>query len=278
MQQDTQDDYRAYKPGEIWMPLFDFGNAVAPHSAYDVTIRAFPDGRVRYFERSSAQLSNDLYLQTFPFDTQMLKIQIQPTISQENIVDFFVATLKEFPEVKNQKAFSAESDAFSGLAQWAVIDLTATVHAVRGLINEPLHTVDFVVDVERRTKFYLLKVFLPLFMMVILSWAVFWIDPRELNSQVQISVTTILTVIAFSFAISSSLPKVPYLTFIDAFFLACYFFVFITAIVITSIHVLRSRNLETTGRRIQRISQIGLPALFLITMLIMAMDYTLLTI
>ena len=35
--------------------------------------------------------------------------------------------------------------------------------------------------------------------------------------------TTILTVIAFAFAISATMPRLPYLTYIDAFFLECYF-------------------------------------------------------
>jgi len=43
---------------------------------------------------------------------------------------------------------------------------------------------------------------------------------------VQIAVTTVLTIIAFAFAISGSLPRVPYLTFIDKFFLTCYLKVF----------------------------------------------------
>ncbi len=68
--------------------------------------------------------------------------------------------------------------------------------------------------------------FVPLLLMVILSWTVFWIESSELNSQVDISATTILTVIAFAFAIQANLPKVPYLTFIDVFFLVCYLFVF----------------------------------------------------
>ena len=62
--------------------------------------------------------------------------------------------------------------------------------------------------------------------MVIISWMAFWIDPKELKSQVQIT-ATILTVIAFSFAIAANIPRVPYLTFIDSIFLTCYIFVLV---------------------------------------------------
>ena len=109
--------------------------------------------------------------------------------------------------------------------------------------------------------------------MVVLSWTVFWIDNSELSSQVTISVTTILTVIAFAFAISSNLPKVPYLTFIDVFFLTCYVFVFITAIELTLVHLAGRSKRDKMGRTIRHFSRIALPVLFVITNLLMIAIY-----
>ena len=45
---------------------------------------------------------------------------------------------------------------------------------------------------------------------------------RQLRDSPGFTLTAILTEIAFLFAISSTLPKVPYLTFIDAFFLVSF--------------------------------------------------------
>src|SRR5690242_10215924 len=59
---------------------------------------------------------------------------------------------------------------------------------------------------------------------------VFWFDPPEVSSQVTIAVTTILTIIALALAISLTLPRVPYLTFADGFFLTCYVFAFVTMV------------------------------------------------
>jgi hypothetical protein len=110
--------------------------------------------------------------------------------------------------------------------------------------------------------------------MVILSWTVFWIDTSQLLSQVRVSVKTTLAVIMFALAISRHLPKVPYLTFIDVFFLACYVFVFITAVELTLVHVAgRSKN-DKLGMSIRRFSRIVLPVLFVITNLLMIAIYT----
>jgi hypothetical protein len=90
---------------------------------------------------------------------------------------------------------------------------------------------------------------------------------------VTISVTTILTVIAFSFAISNNLPKVAYLTFIDVFLLCCYAFVFTTAIEITLVHRAGRVDRDKLSKTIRHFSRIVLPLLFVITNLLMIAIY-----
>jgi hypothetical protein len=58
--------FRVYHPDEVWTPHFDFANGVVPHSASDVTLRVFPDGTVKYYERSCAELSNSSSSALFP--------------------------------------------------------------------------------------------------------------------------------------------------------------------------------------------------------------------
>jgi hypothetical protein len=106
---------------------------------------------------------------------------------------------------------------------------------------------------------------------VSLSWSAYWID--DLSSQVQISITTILTVIAFAFSISLSLPKVPYLTFIDAFFLDCLVFVFFTAIEITTVHVTGRTQRVELGLKIRRITRVGVPIAFVLSNVVIALRY-----
>jgi Neurotransmitter-gated ion-channel transmembrane region len=131
----------------------------------------------------------------------------------------------------------------------------------------------FEIRVRRKYRYYLWKIFLPLLLMVMLSWTVYWIDPNDLSSQVQISITTILTVIAFAFSISLSLPKVPYLTYIDAFFLICLVFVFFTAIEMTTVHVSGRSRRKNLGARIQRFSRVWVPIAFVVCNALLAWRY-----
>ena len=46
---------------------------------------------------------------------------------------------------------------------------------------------------SRNVQHYVLKVILPLVLIVMMSWAVFWIDPVTSNSQISIAVTSMPT-------------------------------------------------------------------------------------
>ncbi len=126
--------------------------------------------------------------------------------------------------------------------------------------------VRFEIRIVRRYQYYLWKVFLPLLLMVMLSWTVFWIEISDLQNQIQISVITLLSVIAFSLAISSSLPKIPYLTFADAFFLTCYILVFIAILEVMTVHVMHRTRGRDPGARLRSFSQWLVPLGFCLTL------------
>ncbi|HSU91045.1 MAG TPA: hypothetical protein VLI44_06335, partial [Sporolactobacillaceae bacterium] len=122
--------------------------------------------------------------------------------------------------------------------------------------------------------FYLWKVFLPLLLMVFLSWSVFWIEPHDLSNQIQVAVTTILTVIAFAFAISATMPRLPYLTYIDAFFLECYIYVFLAVVELMTVHVThRNERRRDLGVRIRAYSKWLIPASFAVSNILIALHF-----
>ncbi len=261
-----QDQERLYQKDQIWVPYFEMVNAVTPRDRYDISIRVKPSGWVDYVERFHATLSSKFALRRFPFDSQSLLIIIHPFVRPlrevtYTLYDHHIWTAKEF----NQ---------YSSLAQW---DLEAVEPQIGSDLMYSKVTVAearFSINVKRRSHFYLWKVFLPLLLMVILSWSVFWIEARDLSNQVQIAVTTILTVIAFAFAISATMPRVPYLTYIDAFFLTCYVFVFISIVELMAVHLAHRRERESDlGIRIQRLARWAVPSAFVITNIILIQHF-----
>jgi len=257
------DQVRNYAMGQIWVPQLEMINAAAPRSRDEVAIMVGPDGTVSYAERFIASLSSKFELRRFPFDQQRLIVIIHPFLVDGPRMKF------RLDETSTWTA--SEFKSFSSLAQWHLTSLHSELLVAPAYGGFTMPEARFEIDVERRSSFYLWKVFLPLLLMVFLSWAVFWIEAGDLSNQVQVAVTTILTVIAFAFAISATMPRLPYLTYIDAFFLECYIYVFLAVVELMTVHVThRSQARRDIGLRIRKYSRWVIPASFVVTNVVIA--------
>jgi hypothetical protein len=264
--QGPQDRVRNYRPGQVWTPQLEMINAAAPRARDEVSIMVSPGGSVRYAERLLVKLSSRFELRRFPFDSQRLIVIIHPFLTYGPSIRFKLNDVSTWT--------ASEFKAFSSLAQWRLTALHSKVGLAPTYGGLTIPEARFEIDVERRSSFYVWKVFLPLLLMVFLSWAVFWIEAGDLSNQVQIAVTTILTVIAFAFAISATMPRLPYLTYIDAFFLECYIFVFLAVVELMTVHVThRSEVRRDLGLRIRKFSRWVIPAAFVVTNVIIAVHF-----
>lgn len=81
----------------------------------------------------------------------------------------------------------------------------------------PMMSAGLILRAERNLSHYLTKVILPLIVIVMISWTVFWAPPPQIAVQFGFAATSILTVIAYRFALASQLPPVPYSTRLDSF-------------------------------------------------------------
>lgn len=257
------DQERNYAFGEIWMPQLEIINAATPRTRYDTSTSVAPDGTVRYVERCRVGVSSKFALRRFPFDRQSLVVLIHPFQAGAPRIRFTLA--------KNATWAASEFESYSSLAQWRLTAVEPRVGVGTTYGDQTIPEARFAIAVERRSSFYLWKVFLPLLLMVFLSWAVFWIEAGDLSNQIQVAVTTILTVIAFAFAISATMPRLPYLTYIDAFFLECYIYVFLAVVELMTVHVThRSEARRDLGLTIRKYSRWVIPASFVVTNVLIA--------
>jgi hypothetical protein len=257
---------RLYRPGEIWAPRLEIINASSPAEAYDTVMLVGPDGMVNFAERFRVVLSAKFKLRRFPFDTQRLPIIIHPFYSSGKFM-----TLSLFD---HHLWTASEFNAYSSLSQWELTTVTPEVGMAAAWDGTQASEVRFEIVVIRKSSFYVWKVFVPLLLMVLLSWAVFWIEAGDLSTQVTVAVTTILTVIAFAFAISATMPRVPYLTYIDAFFLQCYVFVFLAMFELMMVHVThRSDRRRDLGIRLRRISRFVIPIIFVVSNIVIVIHF-----
>ena len=68
---------------------------------------------------------------------------------------------------------------------------------------------------KREFSYYLLTIYVPCCMLVIVSWVSFWLDQHAIPARVSLGVTTLLTMSTQTASISSTLPPVAYTKAID---------------------------------------------------------------
>ena len=68
---------------------------------------------------------------------------------------------------------------------------------------------------KREFSYYLLTIYIPCCMLVIVSWVSFWLDPNAVPARVSLGVTTLLTMSTQTASINNSLPPVAYTKAID---------------------------------------------------------------
>jgi hypothetical protein len=69
--------------------------------------------------------------------------------------------------------------------------------------------------------------FLPVSLIIFMSWTAFWLQPDLVPSRIGISTASIFSLIAFGFSIRLSLPHISYLTRADMFVTGCMLLVFL---------------------------------------------------
>jgi hypothetical protein len=118
--------------------------------------------------------------------------------------------------------------------------------------------------VTRQVTYYVLKVIVPLTLIVIMSWLPRWIDPEQIGTNIGISTTAFLTLVAYLFAITVLLPRVSYVTRMDRFILMSTLLVFVSLLHTVANTSLIKNEKKLLAERIDRWSRFVYPALLLI--------------
>ena len=98
------------------------------------------------------------------------------------------------------------------------------------------------IAIKRESTYYLTKIFLPILLILIISWSTFWINPREIESRITVSIVCLLSLIAYNFVVDKDLPRLSYLTLMDITILVSYFFSGIPVIQTVAVGALISKK------------------------------------
>lgn len=76
--------------------------------------------------------------------------------------------------------------------------------------------------VERRLGYWIFNIVLPLFFITTVSLISFAVPPEDVADRAGITLTVMLTLVAFKYSVADKLPQISYLTIIDAYVLLCF--------------------------------------------------------
>ena len=195
-------------------------------------------------------MSVRLDLKRFPFDRHQLGISLLAAHD---------ATHVEF-ESDDRIMGMAENLSISG---WAIAaGVAETTAEILPSTGRPLPRFYYRFSASRNAGFYSWKVFLPLTLIVFMSWAVFYIDPLALPSQVSVAVTSMLTLIAYLFALGHLLPRISYLTLADKFTLSSAILIFVALVEVVAVNFLARGGKEDLSHKIQKTARWAFPVAF----------------
>jgi hypothetical protein len=243
---DEQTAPRTYRQDELWTPAIESANSIS-HKTSQSVLTADRNGLVTYIERFDSTLSSSFDLKKFPFGTQQLQYQFHPFISNASEIRFVSQPLP---------STGIRAEQHTDLAAWHIEGIHyATEQIVDDRKVPPTSGAEFRIVVKRRSGFYVWKIFVPLVMMTMIPIVAFWIDVVQFDWVLKIPMTMLLSMVAFEFAIARDLPRVGYLTFLDAVFLASFTFCFLCIFEIAVVFLLQQHGrrplavkLHTNGR------------------------------
>ncbi|XP_076336041.1 glutamate-gated chloride channel-like [Tachypleus tridentatus] len=205
-------------PDKIWKPDLFFANEKEGHFHKiimpNVLLRIYPNGKVLYSIRISLVLSCPMNLKYYPLDKQTCSI------------------------VMASYGYTTEDLKF----EWKEgdpVQVTKNLHLPRFTLEKYLTNyctsktntgeysclkVDLVF--KREFSYYLITIYIPCCMLVIVSWVSFWLDQNAIPARVSLGVTTLLTMATQTSGINASLPPVSYTKAIDVWTGVCLTFVF----------------------------------------------------
>jgi hypothetical protein len=237
---------------DVWHPRFQFVNQQRLWSTFDETVDVYPDGKVVYQQRNWGSFSQPLDLKDFPFDTQKFNIIVSATGYDNDEVVFYSPEGSE----------SGIASRFS-VADWNITDwhLGAMPLPTR---KDSDHTgYGMTITASRESGYFVIQMIVPLIFIVLMSWAVFWIDPQQFGTQTSVSATAMLTLIAFRFTAGVTLPRFDYLTRMDYFILASTILVFGSFLEVVISSGLARSNKLAAAKMLDRASRVIFPAAFL---------------
>ncbi|KAJ8298287.1 hypothetical protein KUTeg_024818 [Tegillarca granosa] len=184
---------------------------------HDVTVpnkymHIYPDGLVKYSIRISGTFGCPMDLQSYPLDSQQCYLRMESYGYSASTLSF------RWNKTPVQKSPDLT------LAQFKFGEVTT--YQCDQDYNGVLYTcLRMHFNLTREYGFYMIQVYIPSILTVLLSWVSFWITAEATPARTTLGLVTVLTMATQGVGMMANLPRVSYIKAIDIWFGTCLLFV-----------------------------------------------------
>ncbi|XP_022834479.1 gamma-aminobutyric acid receptor subunit beta-like isoform X1 [Spodoptera litura] len=203
----------------IWVPDTFFVNEKQSYFHTATTsnefIRIHHSGSITRSIRLTITASCPMNLQYFPMDRQLCHIEIES----------FGYTMRDIRYKWNEGPNSVGVSNEVSLPQFKVLghrQRAMEISLTTGNYSRLACEIQFV----RSMGYYLIQIYIPSGLIVIISWVSFWLNRNATPARVQLGVTTVLTMTTLMSSTNAALPKISYVKSIDVYLGTCFVMVF----------------------------------------------------
>lgn len=256
-----QGDYQFNELSPGWYPQVVLVNAAGSYETDGVVLRVQADGTSTLVETLSATAKTEFNMRRYPFDRHRLEALFEVLgFDREEIV----------LQVESDAVGSLDSGAW--MPEWTIAavagsvrDRSAPYAGVRGVSS----TFVVSVDVQRKPFYSTRLIIIPLIVIVLLSFSVFWMDKSSLGDRTSVSFIGILTGVTYQIVVSDQLPKIAYFTLVHGFLNLSFFTMCATVVINLVVGALDQRRETVLADRIDYRCRWAFPAAYFGLMFVM---------
>jgi hypothetical protein len=234
------DDFERFvTANDLNWPDFTLFNQQGNRWIQDKIVTVQPNGEATYLERFTTDFqAPDFDFRQFPFDTQEFFIAVDSLLPW---AFYTYSSSESFNEVGGQL----------GEEEWYVIDYDTDVTQKQVSTENVTARFSFRYFAKRHITFYIIRILVPLGLIIIVAWITFFME--DYSKRVEATSANLLLFIAFNFTISDDLPRLGYVTYLDALLVST--FVISVFIVVYNVYLKRQENhgKERRARQIDRL-------------------------
>ena len=231
-------EYRTYRGAQflgmitergITWPAISLYNQQGRLAVHNELVYLSSAGRAQYLRRFTATFqAPDFDFTRFPFDVQRFNIKVDSIFGERRFL---------FRELEELTGLGDEL----GAEEWIVTGVSSEISTQSETTGIPSARLTLEFTAKRHLIYYVLRLLVPSLLIVLVSWFSFFL--RDYSKRVDLASGNLLLFIAFNFTIGNELPRLGYITIIDAYLAGL--FVITGTVVLANVLL---KRMQYTGR------------------------------